>query len=239
MIRVGEFVYDFSVEGDENFVCGIGGIATHNTDADVDGSHIRTLLLTFFYRQMPQLLEHKVETKDENGEVKTEIRSYVYIAQPPLYKIKKGKQERYIKDEREMNRYLMKKATEDVSVTVKATGTVIEGRELIRRANAAGVTVYSVTLPSYILSASRNTDRVITPLDATRIVASTGGKDFSADARDFAPIFKALAEEIKSSYGIAYYPEVRDGKQHEIWIEAVDASHKLRTNRSTFIAPVH
>lgn len=119
------------------------------------------------------------------------------------------------------------------------SSSLIEGRELIRRANAAGVTVYSVTLPSYILSASRNTDRVITPLDATRIVASTGGKDFSADARDFAPIFKALAEEIKSSYGIAYYPEVRDGKQHEIRIEAVDASHKLRTNRSTFIAPVH
>ncbi|HMV46584.1 MAG TPA: DNA topoisomerase (ATP-hydrolyzing) subunit B [Blastocatellia bacterium] len=100
------------------------------TDADVDGSHIRTLLLTFFYRQMPQLLEHKIERTNEAGEVETELRGYIYIAQPPLYKIKKGKTERYIKDEREMNRYLMKKATEDVSVTVKATGTVIEGREL-------------------------------------------------------------------------------------------------------------
>ncbi len=100
------------------------------TDADVDGSHIRTLLLTFFYRQMPQLLEHKVETTDENGVVTTEMRGYVYIAQPPLYKIKKGKTERYIKDDREMNRFLMKKATEDVSVTIKATGEKIEGREL-------------------------------------------------------------------------------------------------------------
>ncbi len=100
------------------------------SDADVDGSHIRTLLLTFFYRQMPQLLEHKVETVDENGEPKTEMRSYIYIAQPPLYKIKKGKQERYIKDEREMTKYLMKKATEDVRVTIKQTEEVIEGAAL-------------------------------------------------------------------------------------------------------------
>src|SRR5262245_18148938 len=127
---VGEFVYDFSVEGDENFICGSGGLACHNTDADVDGSHIRTLLLTFFYRQMPQLLEHKVESKNEDGVIETDLKSYVYIAQPPLYKIKKGKTERYIKDDRELNRFLMRKWTEESSVKVKKTGETIEGRDL-------------------------------------------------------------------------------------------------------------
>ncbi|HEY6400025.1 MAG TPA: DNA gyrase subunit B, partial [Blastocatellia bacterium] len=100
------------------------------TDADVDGSHIRTLLLTFFYRQMPQLLEHKVEQKNEDGVIETDLKSYVYIAQPPLYKVKKGRTERYIKDDRELNRFLMRKWTEESSVKVKKTGETIEGREL-------------------------------------------------------------------------------------------------------------
>lgn len=83
------------------------------TDADVDGSHIRTLLLTFFYRQMGQLIEA----------------GNIYIAQPPLFRIWKGKSEQYIKDERQMSKFLLKKATENL--TVEVSGHELNGRELM------------------------------------------------------------------------------------------------------------
>ena len=117
------------------------------------------------------------------------------------------------------------------------SASIIDRHELIRRANAAGVTVYSVTLPSYILSPTQTTDRVITPLDAARVVSATGGRDFAANARDFTPIFKALAEEIRASYALAYYPEWRDGKTRDLRVKTSRQGVQLRVSRTSFQAP--
>ncbi len=109
------------------------------TDADVDGSHIRTLLLTFFYRQMPELIE----------------RGHVYIAQPPLYKIKRGKQEVYVKDDAELNAYLLNAAMENAALYVNSDAPPLTGVAL------EALSLEHITVENIIARLSNRYDEVV------------------------------------------------------------------------------
>jgi len=100
---VGDYVYDFSVDGDENFICGIGGVAAKNTDADVDGAHIRTLLLTFFYRYQRSLVDQ----------------GYIYIACPPLYKVERGRNHFYCYSDRELQNLIRNEFPANANYTIQ------------------------------------------------------------------------------------------------------------------------
>jgi DNA gyrase subunit B len=127
------------------------------TDADVDGSHIRTLLLTFFYRQMPELVE----------------RGHIYIAQPPLYKSKLGKEERYLKDEHELNEFMLRQALVDAALHPAARREPIRGEALAALAK------------SYLL-AEAVIDRVSRWIDRDALQALLRGVQVDLSRRDLA-----------------------------------------------------
>jgi len=159
------------------------------TDADVDGSHIRTLLLTFFFRHMNDLITH----------------DNIYIAQPPLYKVKKGKSEKYIKDEKEFTREIMRRATENLVLEI-GTGEPVkmEGGELRN---------YLLSLDELELIAARVERR----LRDGRVVEILTNTSLKIDRKeDFAE--KANLEEVFNHLQAAKItPELRFDEEHSAW----------------------
>jgi DNA gyrase subunit B len=140
------------------------------TDADVDGAHIRTLLLTLLYRQMPLLVE----------------RGHVYIAQPPLYKVKHGKDERYLKDDLEEAGYMMQIALNDATLVPTENGTPISGdalAELVRKYNTANAIIRRLSRAIDDAALSAIMTGVILNLDTTE-AAEQSAQALSAEIND-------------------------------------------------------
>jgi DNA gyrase subunit B len=159
------------------------------TDADVDGSHIRTLLLTFFFRHMHELI----------------LRERVYIAQPPLYRIKKGKSEKYIKDETEYTKEIMRRATENLTLEIHSNGggakSSIEGSEL--RTFLLNLDEYERM--SHKVERRMRDPRVVEALANTALVMDHKG-DFQDEA-NLKPIFETLQV-------LGLKPEMRRDEEH-------------------------
>ena len=147
------------------------------TDADVDGSHIRTLLLTFFYRQMPELVE----------------RGHIYIAQPPLYKAKLGKEERYLKDEHELNEFMLRQALVDAALHPRAGAEPISGAVLAQLAK------------SHLLSQAV-IERVCRLVDREALLAILRGVEIDLSSRQRAEASAEALERAIGGDGVAVAP---------------------------------
>lgn len=175
------------------------------TDADVDGSHIRTLLLTFFFRHMNELI----------------LRGNIYIAQPPLYRIKKGKSEKYIKDQKEFTKEIMRRATENLTLEINSNGsdamTVLEGNEL---------RTFLLNLDEYEEMFHKMERRLRDP----RVVEVLAGIDLKIDNKtefqeeaNLKPVFEALV-------ALGLNPEMRRDEEHSSFAVVFhDSTHAERS----------
>ncbi len=163
------------------------------TDADVDGSHIRTLLLTFFFRHMNELI----------------TRGKVYIAQPPLYRIKKGKSEKYIKDEKEFTKEIMRRATENLTVEIHSNGdgkpkSIMEGQEL---------RTFLLNLDEY-QTMFHKVERRLRDSRAVEVLSDIAFQiDHKADFQveeNLKPVFEALKRK-------GLNPQMRKDEEHSSW----------------------
>ncbi|CAK0772588.1 DNA gyrase subunit B [Gammaproteobacteria bacterium] len=167
------------------------------TDADVDGSHIRTLLLTFFYRQMPLLIE----------------RGHIYIAQPPLYKVKKGKQEMYVKDDGELNKHLQKGAIEGAQLYSSSEMLPIVGNELN--------TLMEEYFSFIQASRSSESDRLTSFAKKTQNIFGENsfirrsGKDYPV--REFREVAQWLLQEARHGQQIQRYKGLGEMNPEQLW----------------------
>ncbi|TSA56106.1 MAG: DNA topoisomerase (ATP-hydrolyzing) subunit B [Methylophilaceae bacterium] len=153
------------------------------TDADVDGAHIRTLLLTFFYRQMTELVE----------------RGHIYIAQPPLYKVKQGRDERYLKDQHELDEYLLQSALKGASLLTKTGGETIADEPL-------GAIAKQMVLTEAVIRriASFYDESVLRALQDLGEISLNDEKSANLAAERLRPILGAIGSEVI----VAFNPEV-------------------------------
>jgi DNA gyrase subunit B len=196
--------------------CGIGReeynidkLRYHNiiimTDADVDGSHIRTLLLTFFFRQLPELVE----------------RGYIYIAQPPLYKVKKGKQEQYIKDDEAMEEYMTQSALEDASLHLDESAPAVSGVQLETLVNEFRAVMKTLKRLSRLYPEDITEHFIYLP----EVTLEQLG-DHAVMQAWLVKFQERLSNSQKS--GLAYQASLREDKERNVWLPEVEiTSHGL------------
>ncbi|WP_145184668.1 MULTISPECIES: DNA topoisomerase (ATP-hydrolyzing) subunit B [unclassified Pseudomonas] len=196
--------------------CGIGReeynidkLRYHNiiimTDADVDGSHIRTLLLTFFFRQLPELVE----------------RGYIYIAQPPLYKVKKGKQEQYIKDDEAMEEYMTQSALEDASLHLDESAPAVSGVQLETLVNEFRSVMKTLKRLSRLYPQDITEHFIYLPEVTLEQLGDHGVM------QAWLAKFQQRLDHCQSS-GLAYKASLREDKERNVWLPEVEVtSHGL------------
>jgi DNA gyrase subunit B len=170
------------------------------TDADVDGAHIRTLLLTFFYRQMPELVE----------------RGHIYIAQPPLFKVKQGKNERYVKDEDALNKYLIELALNDAKFSA-------DGKTLLEKDELANASEHYLKAQHIIDMHSRFIDKKV--LDALLTLPRISLKTEEDTDSAVASLKQRLGEKVQID---KFYDDVRN--EYRIKLARTEHGNHVVTN---------
>ena len=202
--------------------CGIGReefniekLRYHNiiimTDADVDGAHIRTLLLTFFFRQMPELIE----------------KGYIYIAQPPLYKIKRGKQEQYLKDDEALEDYLTQSALEDSYLHVNEHAPGITGEPLERIVNEYRDVMKTLKRLGRLYPQELMEQLIYLPRISKEQLADKAFMD------NWLISFEKLVKEEERS-GQEYTVSLREDKERQLWLPEVEILSHGQTSYVTF-----